>query len=120
MKNIIRSVAIVSVVAAGLAFVSASFAADKTEKPKSHVFTGVIDSIDAAANAVAVKNKGGECKSFSVTEKTKYATADKPEAALADLKQGDKVSVAYSEDGGKNVAKKIGPPAVPKKKEEKK
>jgi len=120
MKSIMRITAMVSVVAVGLAFASTTFAAEKAEKakPASHDFTGVIESVDATANTVIVKKKD-ESKTFSVTEKTKYATADKPEAALADLKQGDKVKVQFIEDGGKTVAKKIAVAAGKEKKEKK-
>ena len=117
MKSIMRITAMVSVVAVGLAFASTTFAADKPDKPKPHVFTGVVDSCDAGC--IKIK-KGDDCKMFVVTEKTKVVTADKPEAAIADIKAGDKVTVTFVEDGDKLIAKKIGPPATPKKKVEEK
>ena len=91
-------------------------AAPKPEKPKRHQFTGVIESIDAKAGSVIVK-KDAESKTFKVSDKTKYSTVDKKEAALADIKVGDKVMVSYTEEGGANIAHKIGVPASTTKKE---
>ncbi len=117
MKSLIAAL---SLVAVSIAFTSASFAADKPEKPKDHAFTGVIVSVDATACNVVVKNKKDDSKTFTVNDKTKYATVDKKDATLADLKAGDKVMVQFVEEGDKLIAKKIGPPAAGKKKEEKK
>lgn len=107
MKSIIRITTLATMVAVGLAFATSSFAADKKEGDKKAAlkqFTGVVDSCDAAC--VKVK-KGEESKMFSVTEKTKVVTADKKEAAIADLKAGDKVQISYAEDGDKAIAKRI-------------
>jgi Cu/Ag efflux protein CusF len=118
MKSLIAAI---SLVAVSLALASPSFAADKKEGEKKAApkqFTGVVDSCDAAC--IKVK-KGDDCKAFVVNDKTKVATADKKEAAIADIKAGDKVLVSYAEDGDKLVAKRICPPAAAgKKKEEKK
>lgn len=107
--------------ALGIAALAFSFAAPvraedapKPEKPKRHQFTGVIESIDAKAGTLILK-KDTESKTFKVGEKTKYSTLDKKEAALADIKVGDKVKVAYTEENGVATAHKIGPPDVPKK-----
>jgi Cu/Ag efflux protein CusF len=88
----------------------------KPEKAKRQAFTGLIESVDAKAGTVIVK-KGTESKTFKLGDKTKYSTADKKEAALADIKVGDKVKVGYTEENGVATAHRIGPPDVPKKTE---
>jgi Cu/Ag efflux protein CusF len=88
-------------------------------KPKRHQFTGIVESIDAKAGTAIVK-KDTESKTFKIGEKTKYSTVDKKEAAVTDIKVGDKVLVSYTEEGGALIAHKIGVPAVPAKKEKEK
>ena len=115
-KHWLRAVTALSIAAVALAFavpVRGQEAA-KPEKPKKQQFTGTIESVDAKAGTVIVK-KGQEGKTFKVGEKTKYSTSDKKEATIADLKVGDKVLVSYTEEGGALMARKIGPPAAPKK-----
>ena len=118
-KHLLRGAMVLSIAAVALAFtapVRAQDAATPPPKPKPQHFTGLIESIDAKAGTVVVK-KCTESKSFKIVEKTKFATADKKEAAIADIKVGDKVNVAYTEENGVATAHKIGPPAVPKKTE---
>ncbi len=125
MKSLIRAIAIATVIATGLVFTSATFAAEKAAKgekaakPAAHAFTGVIDAIDAAANTLTVK-KGEESKTITVNAETKISAPDKKEATLADLKVGDKVMVNFVDVDGKPVAKKIGAAAAAVKKEKKK
>jgi hypothetical protein len=118
MKSFIAAVTLVAV---SLAFTSASFAAEKKEGAKKAApqkqFTGVVEACDAGC--IALKS-AKESKKFVVNEKTKVATADKKEAAIGDVKCGDKVTVFFAEDGDKLVAKRIGPPPPSKKKAEKK
>jgi Cu/Ag efflux protein CusF len=90
--------------------------AAKPAKPKRQSFTGLIESIDAKAGTAVVK-KGTESKTFKIGEKTKYATADKKEAEISDIKVGDKVKVSYTDDDGVAMAHRIGPPDAPKKTE---
>lgn len=86
----------------------------KPAKPARQQFTGLIESIDAKAETAVVK-KGTESKTFKIGEKTKYATADKKEATITDIKVGDKVTVYYTTDAsGTMMAHKIGPPPVKK------
>jgi hypothetical protein len=88
--------------------------AAKPASPKRQQFTGVIESIDAKAETAVVK-KGTESKTFKIGEKTKYATADKKEATITDIKVGDKVTVYYTTDAsGTMIAHRIGPPPVKK------
>ena len=99
-------------------FTLPAFAEDaKPEKPKKHEFTGDVTAVDAVAKTVTIKNKDGE-KTF-VAAAAKIATADKKAAELTDVKVGDKVHAVYTEDGGKNVASKIGPPKPPTEKKPK-
>jgi Cu/Ag efflux protein CusF len=116
-KHWLRAVTALSFAAVALAFaapVRGQEPAAKPEKPKRHVFTGLIQSVDATAGTVIV-NKDKESKTFKVGEKTKYSTTDKKDAALADLKVGEKVTVAYTEEGGVLMAHKIAPPESKKK-----
>jgi Cu/Ag efflux protein CusF len=100
-----------SLIAVALAFTLPVQAQDKAPmaKPKKQQLTGVIESIDAKANTVTVKAKEAS-KVFKVGKDTKYGTADKKTAMLSDLKVGDKVTVAYTEEGMDLMASKIAPP----------
>ena len=123
MKSyLLRAVTTASLVAVATAFALPAFAEEKeegkAEKPKKHQYTGEIVSVDAAAKTVTVKKKEGDQKTFTLADKTKYATSDKGSAELTDLKAGEKVTVFYTEEDGKVVATKISPPAS-KKKEQK-
>ncbi|HUJ11810.1 MAG TPA: DUF5666 domain-containing protein [Verrucomicrobiae bacterium] len=119
-KHCFRVVTLLGVIAVALACaapVRAEESAAKPEKAKKHTFTGMIESVDATAGTVVVKgSKNQETKTFKVGEKTKYSTAEKKEAALADLKTGEKVTVAYTEEDGTLMAHKIAPPQSHKKK----
>jgi Cu/Ag efflux protein CusF len=84
-------------------------------KPKRHQYTGLITAIDAKAGTVIIKKEGAESKTFKIGEKTKYATVEKKDAMLADIKVGDKVTVWYTEEDGVLTAHRIGPPASAKK-----
>jgi len=119
-KHLLRGAMLLSIAAVALAFTAPVRAQDTNQPPpakaKLQHFTGLIESIDVKADTVVIK-KGTDSKTFKIGEKTKYATADKKEAAITDIKVGDKVLVAYSEANGVATAHKIGPPNVPKKAE---
>jgi len=120
-KYLTRAVATSALIAVALAFALPVRAQESTAaaKPKSHHFTGTIESVQTNANTVAVKQKE-ESKTFKVNDQTKYSTADKKVAALSDLKVGDKVTVSYTEDAaGVFTALRIAPPAEKKPKEKK-
>src|ERR1044071_7266195 len=88
----------------------------KAEKPKGHAFTGEITKIEGGS--VTVKKKDEE-KTFTAGEKLKVVVPGKEAGELSDLKVGDKVTVNFAEEGGKNVAHKIThADAKPKKKAE--
>jgi Cu/Ag efflux protein CusF len=105
-------------VALSFAFSAVSFAADKAaEAPKADAapvkakakvkqVTGVLVSVDTAARTVTVKGRNAEV----------VISAD--EKMLADLKAGEKVMVKYTEQDGKNVAKKITKAAAKTEKKE--
>ena len=88
----------------------------KPEKPKSHEYTGKITKIDATS--VTVKKKDEE-KVFSAGEKLKVVVPGKEAGELSDLKVGDKITVTFTEDGGKNVASKLQHADTKPKKEKK-
>jgi Cu/Ag efflux protein CusF len=79
-------------------------------KPKPHAYTGDITAIDAKAGTVIVKKGEADSKTFKIGDKTKYSTADKKDAALTDIKVGDKVTVHYTDEDGVLTAHHIGPP----------
>jgi Cu/Ag efflux protein CusF len=115
MKKALFAVVAVAV-AASFALPAFAEKEAKSEKSKSLHFVGEVAAVDAAAKTVTIKNQAGDSKTFAA-DKAKVATAEKKkDADLADLKVGDKVSVSYTEDGGKNVASKIGVPAALKEK----
>jgi Cu/Ag efflux protein CusF len=117
MKKFLYTVAAIAVVMAVTLPVRAQDAA-KPEKPKKHEFTGEITKIDVATKAVTAKNAKDEEKIFTA-DKAKIHTKGKEASELSDLKVGDKVTVSYTEEGGKNVAHRIAPPDASKKKDTK-
>jgi Cu/Ag efflux protein CusF len=118
-KHLLRATMALSIAVVAFAFtapVRAQDGATPPPKPKRKQFTGLVESIDAKAETVIVK-KDTESKTFKIGEKTKFSTADKKDATIADIKVGDKVKVAYTEDNGVAMAHRIGPPDAPKKTE---
>ncbi len=117
-KHWFRAVTALSLAAVALALAAPvrGEEAVKPEKPKKHSFTGAIASVDSSAGTVTVK-KGDESKTFKAGDKTKCSTGDKKDAAIADLKAGDKVTVSYTGEGDVLTALRIAPPAPPKKSE---
>jgi Cu/Ag efflux protein CusF len=116
-RHLLRATMALGIAALALSFTAPARSEDQpAPKPKRHQFTGIVESVDAKAGSVIVK-KDAESKTFKLVEKTKYSTTEKKEAALADIKVGDKVTVAYSEEGGVLTAHKIGVPASVAKKE---
>jgi hypothetical protein len=123
-KHLLRAAMAFSIAAVAFSFTAPVRAEDTNApapaqapaKPKRQAFTGLVESIDTKAGSLVVK-KGTESKTFKIGEKTKYATADKKEAASTDIKVGDKVKISYTEDGGVATAHRVGPPDAPKKTE---
>jgi hypothetical protein len=118
-RHLLRTAVALGIAALALSFAGPVRAADepaKPEKPKKHQWTGLVESIDAKAGTAIVK-KDTESKTFKIDDKTKYSTLDKKEAAVTDIKVGDKVTVVYTEEGGVLTAHKIGPTDTAKKKQ---
>ena len=115
MKRVLLS-ALAVVVALAFAVPSRAQDAAKPEKPKRHEFTGEIAKIDGTS--VTIKKKDEE-KTFTVSAKLKVAVPGKEAGELSDLKVGDKVTVSFTEDAGKNVAHKITHADAKPKKEKK-
>lgn len=89
----------------------------KAEKPKQRQFTGEITKIEGSS--VTVKKKDEE-KTFTASDKVKVVVPGKEAGELSDLKVGDKVTVHFVEEGGKDMAKRIvHADAKPKKEKEK-
>jgi len=105
MKKVMFA-AVLSVVALTLALPAfAQDAAPKTVAPKTakvHDFTGAITAVDVAKGSVTVKHKDKE-NTYTVTDTAKIVTADKAVATLADLKVGEKVTVAFTEDAASKI-----------------
>ena len=118
-KLLLRTAMALGVAALALSFTGLVQAQDtnapaKPPKPQRHQYTGEVASIDAKAGTVIVK-KGAESKTFKISDKTRYGTADKTKGAtLADIKVGDKVLVRYTEEDGVLTAHSIGVPPVAK------
>jgi hypothetical protein len=112
-KHLVRAAMALGIVALAFSFTGTVRAQDTststnapaaTPKPKRHQFTGLVESVDAGS--VIVKHDA-ESKTFKISDKTKFGTADKKEAAITDVKVGDKVTVYYVEDEGVLKAHKI-------------
>jgi hypothetical protein len=71
---------------------------EKKKGPPANAVMGVVKSVDASAKTVTVEAKGGEAKTFTVTEKTKIKV-DKADKTLADLTEGLRVTVVPGKKG---------------------
>jgi len=78
----------------------------KNTKAKKATVTGEVLAIDAKAGTLTVKGPKKGDVALSTNDKT-TVMAGKDKKALADIKAGDKVAVAYTEADGKNTANKI-------------
>jgi hypothetical protein len=90
-------------------FVAAVMAAEQSAPasatpavPKFGIYGGVIDRVDVARKDFSVKS-GMEEKTFSLSDKAKI-TEGKKALAFADLKNGQEVTVQYTQEGNKSVA----------------
>jgi hypothetical protein len=103
MKKVLLS-AVAVAVALAFALPARAQEAAKPEKPKKHDYTGEITKVDATS--ITVKKKEEE-KTFTVGAKIKVVVPGKEAGEMTDLKIGDKVTVSFIEEEGKNVAQKI-------------
>jgi hypothetical protein len=94
-----KAIAIVLSLMFIFALTSVTFAAEKKAAHKQ--ITGEVTAVDAKANTVTVKSKKAEV-TVSIDDKTKFTPKGK---TIADVKDGEKVMVKYTEADGKNTAK---------------
>jgi hypothetical protein len=88
---------------AGLSFAAEKAApVEKKAKAKIHTVTGEVVAVDGAAMTLTVKGRKGEV-ALNTTDKTRFAKGK----SLADVKVGEKASVKYVEEDGKNIAKSV-------------
>ncbi len=80
-------------------------AKEKPSASKTRTYTGVIESVDAAAGTITVKHstKKDTTKTFKIGEGCKFRTADKAAAAIADFKAGDKIVLKYTGADGEQL-----------------
>ena len=86
---------------------------EKTEKveKKHHKavhhgrIAGEVTAVDAAAGTITVKHKKGEV-TFTVNDKTGFK-AGKEKKSIEDVKAGEKVTVRYKKEEGKDVATSV-------------
>lgn len=71
---------------------------EKKKGPPANAVMGVVKSVDASAKTVTVEPKGGEAKTFSVSEKTKIKI-DGADKTLADLTEGLRVTLVPNKKG---------------------
>jgi Cu/Ag efflux protein CusF len=109
MKTIGMCLAAVLSMAPAAASIPAAVVA--TESARLATAGGMVASIDAAARSLVVKVEGqkGDAHdmTFVVAEDSKLVK-DGAAVTLEDLKQGDKVTVTYKTESGKNVVVNIG------------
>lgn len=112
MKQLIRAALIAAVTVGVIGFSPVTQAAEKPAKaehkkaPAAPSATGEITAVDATAGTLTIKGGKAGDKTFTVTVDTKIVGFGDT-AKLADLKAGEKVHVAYTEDAGKMTATKI-------------
>jgi Cu/Ag efflux protein CusF len=115
MKKILSVVVSLVII---FAFTAVSFAAEQEAAPaapaekmeKTHHMKkahhrrimGEVTAVDAAAGTITLKHKKGDV-TISVDAKTKIM-AGKEKKSIGDVKAGEKVTVKYKEEDGKNVA----------------
>ena len=97
------------IVTMAVVFCLAGVASAKATTVKIFAVKGQITAVDATANTLSVKNAKGAVVDLVLDANTKVTGKA---AAVADLKVGDKVTVKYKKDSGKNIATTI---VTPKK-----
>lgn len=80
--------------------------ASAEEQLKNHSFDGTISAVDATERTVKVK-EFLLTRTFSIGDDCAFALGNRKQAALADLKRGMEVEVAFRETGGVRVANRI-------------
>jgi hypothetical protein len=117
MKKLMTAVGLSLIAAvAVVCSASAADAPEKMDKAKGHSCTGEIVKI--SSDCIVVKNRNGE-QTFVMNEATRFGTKEEPKKC-GDYKAGDKVTVAFKEDGDKKCAVAVRTPRPPKKTDENK
>lgn len=105
-----RAATTLAVVVAGLVCTSPSFgnesAAANTSRDSGKVYKGTVSAIDAVEKTVTVQG-AMLSKKFNASDACKVSLEDKPEAAMSDLRVGQKVDVHYQNAQGVLVAGQI-------------
>jgi Cu/Ag efflux protein CusF len=110
IKTVVRSALVVALAGAvlGLTPTARAESEKKAEKAKQHQATGEITAVDTTANTVTIKHKTTSM-TFTLAPDMKYGSGgENLNLNISNLKVGDKVTVHYTEDGGKMMAHKIG------------
>ncbi|HEV8581799.1 MAG TPA: hypothetical protein VGX68_22245 [Thermoanaerobaculia bacterium] len=74
-------------------------------KGTTHTASGTVTAVNTADNSLSVKEKAGE-ETFQVGTGAKLEEHGKT-IALADLKSGEKVTIWYTTNAGKNEASRV-------------
>jgi Cu/Ag efflux protein CusF len=105
-----RAATSLAVVIVGLVWASPTFADDAAlaaaERATDKLYKGTVTAIDAVEKTVSVKGTLFS-KTFNASDACKVSLEDKPEAALSDLRVGQKVEVRYQNAQGVLVAAQI-------------
>ena len=105
-----RAATTLAVVVAGLVCTSPSFgdesSATEATRESGKVLKGTVSAVDAVEKTVSVKGTMFS-KTFNASDACKVSLEDKPEAALSDLRVGQKVDVRYQDAQGVLVAGQI-------------
>ena len=119
IKAVIRSAFVIALAGAIVGLAQTARAEDqakKAEKPQQHQATGKITAVDAKAGTITIDHKK-ESKTFTVAPDIKFGSeGENVKMNISTLKIGDKVTIHYTEDGGKMMAHKIGHVDLSKKK----
>ncbi len=109
LKTAIRSAVVIALVGTFLGLTTVYAQGDKkADKPKQHQTTGEISAVDAKANTVTIKHKAASM-TFTLAPDVKFGSGgENVNLNISNLKVGDKVTIHYTEDGGKMIAHKIG------------
>lgn len=79
--------------------------AAKPKAPATRRHVGTVKAVDPAAGTLTVAEKGGDAE-VTVGEKTTIKKG-KETLTLSDLKPGDEVTVRYTKEEGKDVARAV-------------
>ncbi len=99
-RRLFRALSLVTLAAVTVALI-APVARAAEGKAKKHEWTGTIAAVDAKAGTCTIQKMGKDQKEISKTFECAPDCKVTGAAAMADLKVGEKVTVTYTEQGGK-------------------